>query len=125
MSVCFIPVSIGELFDKYTILEIKLENIQDMEKKRMVKIEIDYLQKYVEQYNLEESLIQKMKSINKKLWDIEDQIRCKEKNKEFDEEFIQLARLVYITNDERSRVKNEINSILKSDIMDIKSYAKY
>ena len=58
MSVCLIPVSIGELFDKYTILEIKLENIQDIEKKRMLKVEIDYLQKYVEQYNLEDSLIQ-------------------------------------------------------------------
>jgi len=84
-----------------------------------------YLKTYIDKYPLEPELVNELKEINEELWVIEDNIREKERRSEFDEEFIGLARRVYITNDKRSETKNKINSILKSELMDIKSYAQY
>jgi hypothetical protein len=124
-GLCYVPVSIGELYDKYTILQIKEERIANESKLVMVKKELDYLKTYVDKFNLDELLIKEIKEINEQLWDIEDKIRDKERAKEFDHEFIDLARQVYITNDKRSEVKNKINLVLNSELTDIKSYAKY
>lgn len=124
-GLCYVPVSIGELYDKYTILQIKEEKIANESKLMMVKKELDYLKTYVDKFNLDAFLIKEIKEINEQLWDIEDKIRDKERAKEFDHEFIELARRVYITNDKRSEVKNKINVALDSALTDIKSYAKY
>ena len=124
-GLCYVPVSIGELYDKYTILQIKEEKITSESKLRIVKKELDYLKTYVNNFNLEALLIKEIKEINEQLWDIEDKIRDKERAKEFDHVFIELARQVYITNDKRSEVKNKINLALNSELTDIKSYAKY
>ena len=123
MTHCLIPVSVGELYDKYSILEIKYERIKDLTKLEFVKREMDYLKPFIDEYRLEEhTYTTQLKSINEKLWDIEDRIRLKESLQEFDQEFISIARSVYKTNDERNVVKNQINEIFKSDIKDIKSY---
>jgi len=122
MTHCLIPVSIGELYDKYSILEIKCERIKDLTKLEFVKREMDYLKPFIDEYRLEETYRTQLKSINANLWDIEDRIRVKESLQEFDQEFITSARSVYKTNDERNVVKNQINDIFKSDIKDIKSY---
>ena len=123
-----VPVSDGELIDKYTILEIKTERIKDTNKKEKAKKEFDLLKYYVDElstsYNIVE-IIDELKEVNKSLWDIEDDIRKKEKCKEFDDEFIQLARSVYIINDKRAEVKNKINNATKSEIVEVKSYEKY
>lgn len=122
MTHCLIPVSIGELYDKYSILEIKYERIKDLTKLEFVKREMDYLKPFIDEHDLNETLRDQIKAINEKLWDIEDRIRIKESLNEFDQEFISIARSVYKTNDERNVVKNEIDKIFKSDIKDIKSY---
>ena len=124
-EIVLVPVSIGELFDKYTILQIKLEMIHDNEKQINIKKEIEYLQPFIYKYKIDEVFINELKEINKRLWNIEDKIRDKERHKEFDNEFIELARSVYIINDKRSEAKNKINTILNSCLTDIKSYAKY
>lgn len=124
-NLCHVPVSIGELFDKYTILQIKKERITQEHKLSMVEKELAYLKTYIDKYLIEPHLVNELKEINEELWVIEDQIREKERRCEFDEEFIGLARRVYITNDKRSETKNKINSILKSELMDIKSYTQY
>ena len=111
-GVCYVPVSVGELYDKYTILQIKQERIKDEDKLVMVKKELKYLKIYVDKLNLDTLLVEEIKSINEILWDIEDNIRDKERKKEFDQEFISLARQVYIKNDKRSETKNKINSKL-------------
>jgi hypothetical protein len=122
MNHCFVPVSVGELFDKYSILQIKNERITDVNKLDIIQKEINYLKPFISQYTLEPSFTIQIKAINEQLWDIEEQIREKEFLKEFDDEFINLARNVYKTNDERCRVKNKINEYLNSDIKEIKSY---
>ena len=124
-NICYIPVSIGELYDKYTILQIKQEKITCTEKLKSVNNELEYLKNIINKYTLDKELINELKTINETLWEIEDSIRDKERIKSFDEEFIKLARNVYITNDKRSEVKNKINSILKSEINDIKGYSNY
>jgi hypothetical protein len=124
-NICNIPVSIGELFDKYTILQIKQERISDLNKRNMVQTELAYIKPFIDKYNLDISLIEELKTINEILWDVEDKLRDKEKHNAFDEEFIQLARSVYITNDKRSETKNKINLKLNSTLTDIKSYVKY
>ena len=120
-----INVSLGELYDKYTILEIKKQKIVDNKKIEMIDKEIKYLKPYIDKFNLDLVLFNKLRFINKTLWDIEDSIREKEQKKEFDEKFIEIARSVYINNDIRSQIKNEINALLKSGFSEIKSYAKY
>ena len=123
-----VPVSDGELIDKYTILEIKTERINNTKKKEKAKKEYDLLKCYVNKLSNSYKLvflIDELKKVNESLWDIEDHIRKKEKCKEFDDEFIQLARSVYITNDKRAEVKNKINTITKSEIIEVKSYEEY
>ena len=124
-NVCHVPVSIGELIDKFTILQIKQNKIQNAEKLAMVEKEIAYLQPFVDKYNLEPELIDELREINAKLWVVEDQIRDKEKVRLFDDEFIQLARSVYIINDKRCDTKNKINVKLKSGLSEVKSYSNY
>jgi hypothetical protein len=123
-----VHVSIGELIDKFTILLIKKSKINDHEKLNKVKIEIDYLINDINniknKYEIND-LFENLVNINTKLWNIEDNIRIKEKNQEFDNEFIQLARSVYFTNDERAYLKNEINKKTNSNIFEVKSYENY
>ena len=122
-------IAIGELIDKITILEIKLENINDPEKLKNVKRELESLRVtynfHIMQSDKLKQLKEKLKYINKKLWNIEDAIRAKEAKKQFDNEFIELARSVYFTNDERCRIKREINELAGSNIMEEKSYTDY
>ena len=129
MNMPLIPISWGELFDKITILQIKLENLQEKNALKNVKLEHDQLFSIFNQFFLENTianeLINDLKLINQKLWNIEDLIRDKEKNKIFDEKFIELARKVYFTNDERSRIKRSINETFGSEIVEEKSYADY
>lgn len=124
----YAPVSNGELLDKYSILLIKKENIKNQEKIEKINNEISYLinnvNKLKEEFNID-NLFTSLLNVNKKLWNIEDNIRIKEKKQEFDDEFIQLARSVYFTNDERARIKNEINNNTNSNIFEVKSYEKY
>lgn len=120
-----VPVSVGELCDKYTILLIKKEKITDEVKLSNIQKELSYLESIVADLNVPYSNIYELKKVNEKLWDIEDNIRIKEMHKEFDNEFIQLARSVYVTNDMRFEIKNEISKLSKSDILEVKSYNKY
>jgi hypothetical protein len=122
-------ISAGELFDKISILEIKKNKIKDKSKVKIVLKELGTLQETGSR-NIKKSksltkLYKKLKSINLKLWKIEDDIRDCERKSNFKEKFIKLARDVYITNDERSRFKNKINSLTKSNISEVKSYKKY
>ena len=123
-----VPVSNGELMDKYSILLIKKEFIQDSTKISYVNKEIEYLIDHVNKikinFNIDE-LFNNLIKVNKKLWVIEDELRAKEKKKEFDKEFIELARSVYYTNDERATIKNMINNETNSNIFEVKSYEKY
>lgn len=121
-----IPVSIGELWDKYTILLIKQNKVTDKIKLNHVNNELKYLNTFMEKYDYKDNkLFIQLKSINEKLWDIEDSIRLKEKKKIFDDEFIELARAVYYTNDERGDIKKEINVLFNSVIHEVKNYEKY
>ena len=122
-------ISAGELFDKISILEIKKNKIKDKNKRNIILKELSSLQETASE-NIEKSksiikLYNKLKSINLKLWKIEDDIRDCERKNNFESKFIKLARAVYFTNDERSRVKNKINSLTKSNISEVKSYKKY
>ncbi|GBL34044.1 MAG: DUF6165 family protein [Candidatus Fonsibacter ubiquis] len=122
-------ISAGELFDKISILEIKKNKIKDKNKRNIILKELSSLQETASE-NIEKSksiikLYKKLKSINLKLWKIEDDIRDCERKNNFESKFIKLARAVYFTNDERSRVKNKINSLTKSNISEVKSYKKY
>jgi len=129
MKTPFIPISWGELFDKITILQIKLENLKDKNALKNVKIEYEKLNSIFNEVFFENTianqLITDLKLINERLWNIEDLIRDKERNKVFDKEFINLARQVYITNDERSRIKRNINKTFRSELVEEKSYADY
>jgi hypothetical protein len=122
MNNCFIPVSLGELFDKYSILLIKKKRVNNNDKIMCIDKEIRFLQPYIDKFNLDSILKEEIKKINETLWDIEDKIRIKEKKNEFDDEFILLARSVYINNDQRHVIKNKINIFFNSEIKDIKSY---
>ena len=124
MNICNVPVSIGELYDKYTILLIKKEKINSIDKLAYITTELTYLQPLIDGFNLELEIIEQIKNVNNRLWEIEDNIRIKETKQEFDEEFINLARLVYKTNDERYSIKTMINNKFNSEIQEIKSYKK-
>ncbi len=129
MAQILIPISPGELLDKITILEIKSERITAADKKANVKNELAMLIKVWLSAVTEDEEIKGMraelKSINEELWDIEDDIRDEERSKRFTERFIELARSVYVTNDQRADVKKRINLYLKSDIVEEKSYQDY
>ncbi len=120
------PISIGELVDKITILEIKKNKFQNSKLENVLK-ELSFLKKLMEKHQIEitDDLFTQLKEINLTLWNIEDQIRIKEKNKEFDNIFIELARSVYFKNDKRSEIKKRINRLSNSEITEEKSYAEY
>ena len=121
-----VPISIGELIDKITILEIKKDKLKNLKLKNILK-ELSFLRAVLEKNSIliPDEIYFQLKSINLKLWDIEDKIRIKEKNKEFDNEFIELARSVYLNNDSRSETKKELNIMFNSEIIEEKSYEKY
>ena len=129
MSQILIPISPGDLLDKITILEIKSERIESVEKKSNVKEELALLKRAWKESELEDSdliaLRYQLKSINKVLWDIEDNIRKEERNNFFGDRFIELARSVYMKNDERAKLKKRINTYLNSEIVEEKSYQNY
>lgn len=124
-----IDVSVGEIMDKLTILEIKAEKISDAAKLANVRKERDSLLPVINQpvYQTDEvhRLFAALKEINLKLWDIEDDIRQKEAEKTFDDGFIELARSVYFTNDERAEIKKQINLVTGSELVEEKSYEEY
>ncbi|MGD8347559.1 MAG: DUF6165 family protein [Lysobacterales bacterium] len=124
-----VPVSPGEVLDKITILEIKSERMSDPEKVANVRIELELLRETWAESIQDDGVIQglhaELKSINEALWEIEDAIRDKERAKEFDSDFIELARSVYFTNDRRSEVKKKLNLHLGSQIIEEKSYQDY
>ena len=123
------PISLGELLDRISILKIKDKNISDSEKRKLVKNELDLLKETLNKNikNEEEILnyIEDLLKVNSKLWKIEDDLRECERNKNFDEKFIELARSVYFTNDERAKIKLEINIHTGSKIKEIKQYTNY
>ena len=122
------PVSLGELVDKISILHIKSLNIKDSEKLTLVKEELSLLNKTLDDHVNRKDIqphLDSLIAINSKLWVIEDDIRDCERNKIFDQKFIELARSVYFTNDKRSAVKLEINKKFGSKIIEVKSYEQY
>ena len=129
MSVISVPVSFGELIDKITILEIKAAHIREAAKLANVRDELDLLNSTWSANPAARIDITaaraRLKSVNEALWDIEDRIRLKEKAQAFDAEFIDLARAVYVRNDERAAIKREINLKLGSRLVEEKSYQDY
>ena len=124
-----IPVSFGELIDKLTILEIKKSKITENEKLKNIQLEFELLNKKYQTKLKDTKELQvfydALLEVNHKLWKIEDKIRILENNKEFNEEFIDLARSVYKSNDERFAIKNEINKTFDSEIQEQKEYENY
>jgi hypothetical protein len=124
-----IPISLGELLDKISILEIKNKKILDESKILNIKKELNDLKKVLDEFNINlsetNSLYNKLYKINLTLWEVEDSIRVLEKNEDFGEKFIELARAVYITNDQRFEVKNDINKLFNSEYVEEKSYEDY
>tara|TARA_B100000686_G_scaffold218903_1_gene225948 strand:- start:215 stop:616 length:402 start_codon:yes stop_codon:yes gene_type:complete len=122
-------ISTGELLDKISILEIRLDKIKD--KNSLIEINKEYeILKNLKNLNIESSekiehLFGEIKKVNLNLWDIEDKIRICEKNKNFNQTFIELARSVYFNNDKRSKIKSEINKLSNSNIKEIKQYSDY
>tara|TARA_Y100001949_G_scaffold143272_1_gene125816 strand:+ start:258 stop:647 length:390 start_codon:yes stop_codon:yes gene_type:complete len=129
MNKIIIEVSIGELLDKISILEIKLQKIKNPEKLRFIKDEYsilkDQLEKKIKSSAELNELYKSLKEINSKLWVIEDEKRLCEKEKEFDEKFIKLSREVHFLNDDRAKIKLEINNLTNSKIKEIKEYTNY
>jgi hypothetical protein len=129
MNDILVPISPGELLDKITILRIKEARIQDAAKLGNVKLELSLLEKTWEdcgcsaaEVGVEERALQ---AVNERLWDIEDLIRDKEARQSFDRDFIELARSVYVCNDERAAIKKRINLALGSRLIEEKSYKQY
>lgn len=123
-----VEVSNGELLDKLSILEIKLDKIKDDVKLHNIRHEIEILRPHCQLLLTDDRihlLFVELSYVNRRLWDVEDNLREKERNKTFDKEFVELARLVYFTNDERARIKKEINVISSSAIVEEKSYESY
>ena len=129
MNKIIIEVSVGELLDKISILEIKKEKIKDTEKLKFINNEYsilkDRLKKNVETDEKLNQMYQSLKDLNFKLWEIEDDKRKCEKNKDFGERFIQLSRDVHFLNDNRAKIKLEINNYSGSEIKEIKEYTNY
>ena len=122
-------ISAGELLDKISILEIKLEKIKDKNSQEEIKKEYKIL-KEIQNSSIKyedriKNFINSIKEVNIKLWDAEDKLRICEKNKDFGKSFIELAREIYFNNDKRSKIKSEINKILGSNIKEVKQYVKY
>ena len=122
-------ISAGELLDKISILEIKLKKIEDKNNLKEIKKEYKILQK-IQNSSIKfddkiKELFDSIKKVNIKLWNVEDELRVCEKNKDFGKNFIELAREVYFNNDKRSKIKSEINKILGSNIREVKQYVNY
>ena len=126
LSSILAPISLGELIDKITILEIKQIHMTGIKLKNVDK-ELKLLKKILQDKNLEINidLINCLKKVNNNLWEIEDSIRIKERDQKFDKEFIELARSVYKENDKRASIKKEINQKYNSELFEEKSYNKY
>ena len=124
-----VPVSPGELLDKITILKIKQERIHDAAKLANVRLELELLEQTWRHSGCAAASPgadeRALRAVNEKLWDIEDRIRAKESTRSFDAEFVELARAVYLANDERAAIKRRINVTLGSRIIEEKSYASY
>ncbi len=124
-----VEVSPGELIDKITILEIKLDRIDDAEKRTNIKVEWESLtaarDSAIPSSDDLQRLSRDLKEVNERLWEIEDDIRQCERKKDFGDTFIKLARSVYINNDDRARLKRQINELLGSRLVEEKSYAAY
>ena len=124
-----VPVSVGEVLDKITILQIKLAHICDAAKRVNIQNELDALLPLVagDAFTTDQmqGLMAELKAVNEALWDIEDDIREKEATKSFDAEFIRLARAVYVTNDKRAEIKKQINLATGSALIEEKSYESY
>ena len=114
-----IPISVGELLDKISILEIKSLFTDDEYVQKELR-ELNAIKSTLTQYTLEYEV--RLKKVNEKLWKIEDELRKLEKKQKFDDEFIELARSVYIANDERARIKREINELTNSSFREVKVY---
>ncbi len=129
MSTVSVPLSYGELLDKITILEIKSERITQAEKLQNVQHELALLTKVWDTHVAEADKVaearKRLKAVNTSLWDIEDKIRLKEAANTFDVRFVELARAVYVTNDQRAAIKKEINLALGSELVEEKSYEQY
>ena len=129
MNKILVEVSVGELLDKLTILEIKKDKIKDAEKLKFINLEYDSLkEQYDKNVKVDEkikSLFSELKEINAKLWDIEDNKRQCEKDEKFDDHFILLSREIHFLNDKRASIKLEINNHTGSKIKEIKEYTKY
>jgi hypothetical protein len=124
-----VNISAGEFLDKLTILEIKSERIDDEDKLQNVRKELDILRKTWTDSPLSSidtsGLLKNLKAVNEKLWDIEDSIRRKEAAQTFDDEFVRLARSVYLENDKRAAIKRKLNRVLGSELREEKSYPDY
>ncbi len=120
-----IPVSVGELVDKLTILDIKLENITDENKLIHIRKEKEELEKLYADFTEMQANRDVLYQINRGLWIVEDELRRKEKQQEFDSDFVRLARDVYHINDKRFEIKSKINILTRSDIKEMKSYESY
>ena len=125
-----VNVSIGEVVDKITILNIKIEKIKDKTKLKYLRNEKAILENKLKSIDVKdqekfENLFNELYEVNLSLWDIEDDIRIYEKNKNCNQEFIDLARSVYITNDKRFEIKDKINQLFNSSIREVKSYENY
>ena len=125
-----IEVSNGEILDKITILVIKSKMITDPIKLKNINNELDELKPFLDvvgyvSNSTVNSLVKELESVNEKLWNVEDKLRDKERSKQFDDEFIKLARDVYFTNDERARIKKHLNEVTNSKLVEEKSYQKY
>ena len=129
MNKILVEVSVGELLDKITILEIKKEKIKDSEKLKFINSEYDVLKEQLDKNVKNDERLKKffksLKEINSKLWIIEDDIRMCEKNSDFGEKFIKLSRDVHFLNDERAKIKLEINNLTGSQIKEVKEYTNY
>ncbi len=124
-----IPVSVGELVDKITILEIKNKKIKDIKKLTNIKLELKLLNEFFRKKKLNTKLIKKLKNylynVNLKLWNVEDKLRDHEYKNKFNQNFVKLARKVYFLNDKRSKIKKDINESVGSKIIEEKSYKEY
>jgi len=125
----YVPISWGELIDKITILEIKRSNIESQASIKNISIELLYLEKILQDNHGVSGKVADLRlqlsEVNARLWDIEDRIREKELRQEFDDEFIETARSVYLINDQRARLKRRVNLLLDSEIVEEKGYLDF
>ena len=125
MNEILVPISLGELYDRITILKIKEKKIKEKEKLVNITKELTLLQKIADAHVIDSKYYFELYNVNNTLWTVEDSLIEKERKKEYDDEFIQLARKVYFTNDKRSDIKRQINLKYNSTIVEEKSYKQY